>query len=90
MWTRLEYQFPPRYISTPLKFLKNLKIATCGKAINFQDLTFKGDFHKYCGRAVFISPETLLGNQYLKILTILVSIAISAKLESYCSSSDSS
>ena len=49
------------------------------KQINFHDPTLKGDFDKYCRRALFHLPETLVWNQYLDVLRMLVPLPIFAK-----------
>ena len=57
-----EYLFPRRYISNPLKSVKNLRATLIlVKLTNFQDLTLKGDFEPYHKRTVIDLPETVVG-----------------------------
>ena len=64
--------------------------------LNFQDLTHKTDFGTSGGRTVLHLPKKPVGNQYLKVVRILVTpqnlvpLEISAQFErhSLCSTED--
>ena len=61
----LEYSFPHRYISTPFKFVNNMRTTAEVKLFDFQDPRHKSDFSTYSGRAIFQLLKSLVGNQYL-------------------------
>ena len=68
----LEYQFPHKQTSSPLKLLKKLRLIAEVKLFHFEDPTYSIDFGTYFGRTAFHLPKKLVENQHTENLIILV------------------